>query len=118
MSLARIRMLEKTLVKKYGEIGRVASLYLEAGARVRILHPTRYGPIHILVYKDGDRYAVEVVKERKELSREKIETLIKKAELVKAKPILALYGDLPMLSEDLYRFCREKGVKIKRVKAQ
>jgi len=118
MSLARIRMLEKTLIKKYGEIGRVAALYLEAGAHVRLMHPTRYGPIHILVYKDGSRYAVEVVKEKNRMCKETLETLLKKAELVKAKPILVIYGDLPLLSEELYKFCKEHGIKIKRVKAQ
>ncbi|NPA97659.1 MAG: hypothetical protein GXO32_08685 [Crenarchaeota archaeon] len=117
-ALARIRMLQKVLRQKYGIMGEVAAKYLESGARVRIGHPTRHGEVHILVYKDGARYAIEVFSEPRTVPREVVENLLRKAKLLNAKPILVLYGDGPKLSEDVYQFCRDQGVKIRRMKAR
>ncbi len=117
-ALTRIRMLQRILREKYGIVGEVASRYLEAGARVRLFHPTRYGPIHVLVYKDNSRYVIEVFSEPKEVPKEVVEKLIEKAKLVKAKPILILYGDGPKMSDDLYKFCIENRVKIRRIRAR
>jgi len=84
MSLAKIRFVQKALIEKYGNVGIVASRYLEAGFSVRVNHPTHLGS----------------------------------AKLVRAKPILVLYGNGPKLSDELFRFCKERGVKIRRIRAQ
>ncbi len=118
MSIARKRFLEKMLKEKYGEIGIVASRYLEAGCSVRLLHPTRYGPIHIIVTGGGIRLAIEVFKDPREVPKEVVDSVIAKAKLINAKPVLVLYGDGPKLSEEIYRYCIENGVKIRRIRAQ
>ncbi len=117
-ALARIRMLQRVLRDKYGIVGEVAARYLEAGARVRVMHPTRLGPIHVLVYKDGGRLAIEVFAESKPVPKEVVRNLVEKAKLVQAKPILVLYGDGPKLSDEVYSMCKELGVKIRRVRAR
>ncbi len=118
MGLARIRLLQRVLREKYGIYGEVAARYVEAGAHVRLMHPTRYGPIHILVYKDGEKYVIEVFKASTMVPRETVEALKKKADLVRAKPILVLYGDGPKLTDDIYKLCKELGIKIRRIRAQ
>lgn len=118
MALPRIRLLQRVFREKYGVVGEVASRYLEAGAHVRINHPTRFGPIHILVYKDGEKYVVEVFNEPREVPISVIENLVQKAKLVKAKPILVLYGNGPKLGDEAYSRCKELGVKIRRIRAR
>ncbi len=118
MSLAKIRFVQKALMEKYGSIGIVASRYLEAGFSVRVNHPTRLGPVHIIASGNGMRLAIEVFSEPRDVPRDVVEKLIEKAKLVRAKPILVLYGNGPKLSDELYRFCREHGIKVRRIRAQ
>jgi len=117
-ALTRIRMLQRIFKRKFGPVGEVASRYLESGAHVRINHPTRYGAIHVLVYKDGEKYAIEVFNEPRSVPMTVIENLAEKAKLVRAKPILVLYGDGPTLSGEAYLRCKELGVKIRRIRAR
>lgn len=118
MSLAKIRFVQKALIEKYGNVGIVASRYLEAGFSVRVNHSTRLGPIHIIAGGNGMRLAIEVFSEPREVPRDVIEKLVEKAKLVRAKPILVLYGNGPKLSDELFKFCKERGVKIRRIRAQ
>jgi len=112
MTTARQRHLIKLLEEKYGVVGRVAGRYVSAGLHVTMMHPTRYGPVQILVQGNGQKLAVEVVENPSEV-RQRAELLVKKAELLKAKPVLVLYGDVsvdPSLLQGL-------NVKVKRVRA-
>ena len=118
MSLARIRFIQKSLIEKYGILGHVASRYLEAGLSVRVLHPTRYGPIHIVVNGNNTRLAIEVFAESREVPREVVERIVEKAKLIKAKPVLILYGDGPKLTDEVFDLCRKYGVKVRRIRAQ
>ncbi len=118
MSLARIRLLQRILKEKYGIVGEVAARYVEAGYHVRLMHPTRYGPIHIVVTGNKDRMAIEVFSDPKPVPIEVVKTLIEKAKLVKARPILVLYSDGPKLTDEVYKFCKENGVKIRRIRPQ
>ncbi|HID80723.1 MAG TPA: hypothetical protein EYP48_03280 [Ignisphaera sp.] len=118
MSLARIRFIQKSLIEKYGVIGIVASRYLEAGLSVRVLHPTRYGPIHIVVSGNNIRLAIEVFSEAREVPKEVVERVVEKAKLIKARPVLVLYGDGPRLTDEVFELCRKYGVKVRRIRAQ
>lgn len=118
MSLARIKFIQKSLIEKYGILGNVASKYIEAGLNVRILHPTRYGPIHIVVNGNNIRLAIEVFAESREVPREVVEKIVEKAKLIKAKPVLILYGDGPKLTDEVFELCRKYGVKVRRLRAQ
>ena len=117
-ALTRIRLLQRVLRQKYGIVGEVAARYLESGARVRVHHPTRHGDIHILVYKDGTKYAIEVFSDPRPVPKEVVEKLIEKSRIIHAKPILVLYGDGPKLSNEIYEFCKSQGVKVRRIRAR
>lgn len=118
MATARQRFLSRVLIRKYGEVGVVASRYLEAGYAVRVMHPTRYGPVHVFAQRGGERLVIEVFKESREVGQSDVEPLLKKAELLRSRPVLVLYGDGPRLGDGLYRELRERGVKIRRIRAQ
>ena len=118
MSLAKIRFVQKALIEKYGHIGIVASRYLEAGFSVRVNHPTRFGPIHIVASGNGMRLAIEVFSEPREVPQDILEKLIEKAKLVRAKPVLVLYGNGPKLGNEIFKFCKEHGIKVRRMRAQ
>ena len=117
MSLARIRSMQKKLIRRYREIGIVASRYVEAGLHVRVMHPTRYGHIHVLATGNRQRLAIDVYKNAGEVDEEFVNRLVEKARLLKAKPILILYGDGPRISGDTYKKLIELGVKVRRIKS-
>ncbi len=116
MALARIRELQKYLVKKYGVIGAVAGRYVEAGLHVQLMHPTRYGPAHVIATGAGQRVVVEVVYGVDKVGPEVVETLLKKAELLRAKPVLVLYGAGPRLTDEARALVEERGVKVRRLR--
>ena len=118
MSIARIRHERTRLEVRYGEVGVVAGRYLEAGYHVRLFHPTRYGEVHVLAYKGDTRLVVEVVKEAATVGAEVVERVARKAELLKARPVLILYGNGPRLSEEARSRARETGVKVRRIRAR
>ncbi|RLE97053.1 MAG: hypothetical protein DRJ57_04870 [Thermoprotei archaeon] len=111
----RMRFEQKKLRERYGIIGLVAGRYLEAGYHVRLMHPTRYGPAHIVVQGRGEKFVIEVVHEPGALREEVVEGLLKKAELLSARPILAVYGRGVKLG-DLRKKLEERGVKVKYVR--
>ena len=118
MSIARVRYERARLEERYGEVGVVAGRYLEAGYHVRLFHPTRYGQVHVLAYKGSIRLVIEVIKEASTVGAEVVERVAKKAELLRAKPILILYGNGPRLSEEARSRAKEMGVKVRRLRAR
>jgi len=118
MTTARATYLQKIYRERYGSIGVVASRYLGAGYSVEIMHPTRYGPIHIIVRGNNTIMAIEVIDKPVKITIDNVQRLINKAKLVKAKPILILYSDGPTISDDVYSFCRENGVRVRRIRIE
>jgi hypothetical protein len=116
MVTAKARFLIRKFEEKYGIIGKVAGRYVAAGLSVEFMHPTRYGPIQIVVRGGGKVFAVEVTENTAKLSLDSIKVFIEKAKLIKAKPILVLYSSNAKLSDELYRFCIENGVKVRVIK--
>lgn len=111
----RVRYEQRRLREGCGVVGLVAGRYVEAGYRVRLMHPTRYGPAHIVVQGRGEKFVVEVVQEPGQLKEEVVDMLLKKAVLLRAKPILAVYGRGVKLGE-LRKKLEERGVKVKYVR--
>ena len=105
--------LASRLVEKYGVIGRVASRYVTAGYSVRVFHPTRYGPLHVIAVKHGNTLAIDVV--TGSINIEIVKNLLEKSKLLRAKPILVVYGRGVVIPEDVKTFCNENGIKVKRI---
>jgi hypothetical protein len=116
MATNRARYLSNLYKRKYGAIGEVASKYIEAGYSVEFMYPTRYGAIHIVARGNNQVFAIEVFDKPSTISIDVVNSLLEKSKLIKAKPILAIYSNDPRLTDDVYRFCVENGIKIKRVK--
>jgi hypothetical protein len=116
MVTAKARFLIRKFEEKYGIIGKVAGRYVAAGLSVEFMHPTRYGPIQIVVRGGGKVFAVEVIENPAKLSLDSIKVFIEKAKLIKAKPILVLYSSNAKLPDELYKFCIENGVKVRVIK--
>jgi hypothetical protein len=117
MATAKARYLQKVFEEKYGVIGKVAGKYLEAGYSIEFMHPTRYGKVHILARKEGKILAIEVIDKSGNVDENVVKTFLEKAKLLKAKPILVLYSDGPKITENLYKFCIDNGIKIRRIKS-
>ncbi|MEM3926817.1 MAG: hypothetical protein QXU13_04465 [Desulfurococcaceae archaeon] len=118
MTTPRLAYLAKILEDRYGVIGKVASRYVKAGYSVELNHPTRHGAIEILARGNkGEVLAIEVVDSKKDLSISSVEKFLEKSKLIRAKPILVIYGGVE-LPEDVYKFCKEKGVRIRRFRAE
>jgi len=91
MATARQRMFAKLLEEKYKHVGYVAGRYVEAGCSVEIGHKTRFGIADVVVKcKEGIRLVIKVFEGAP--STEDIETTVKIAELLKAKPVIVLCG--------------------------
>jgi len=110
MATSRQINLARTLEEKYGVIGKVAGRYVTAGLHVTMMHPTRYGPVHFVVQGNGLKLAVDMVTGGDATAA--AELLKKKAELLKAKPVLVLYGDAKADAAKL----AEMGVKVRRIR--
>jgi len=113
MVTPRQAYLASKLVEKYGVIGRVASRYLTAGYSVRILHPTRYGPVHVVALKHGTTLAIDIA--TGSVSVEIAKNILEKSKLLRAKPILVIYGRSVVVPEDVKTFCDENGIKLRRI---
>ncbi|MEM1541701.1 MAG: hypothetical protein QW101_05645 [Ignisphaera sp.] len=116
MTSAKIRYIQNIYEKKYGRLGRIAGRYVGAGYGVEFNHPTRYGPVSLLVRGRGSIMAIEVVENNDKVDIEKIKVFIEKAKLLKAKPVLILYSTGSKLSDDVRKLCMDNGVKIRRIK--
>jgi len=113
---SKTRYIQRVLEKKYGVLGKVAGRYLEAGFSVEMYHPTRYGPIHFIARGGGMKLAVEVVEKPGFVDVDVVKRLLEKAKLVSARPVLVLYSSKSRFSDDVYRFCKENNIKVRRVK--
>ncbi len=116
MVLAPVRFSQKRLIAKYGPLGVVAARYLEAGLRIRVNHPTRLGPIHVLAWGHGQRRAVEVYNAPTPPPREVVERIAEKAKLVRATPVLVLYGATPAPRGEAGEAARSLGVRVRRIR--
>jgi hypothetical protein len=110
MTTPRQTRLARLLEEKYGIVGKVAGRYVTAGLHVTMMHPTRYGPVHFVAQGNGLKLAVDVVVENDPLKA--AELLKKKAELLKAKPVLVLYG----LASASVKKLAEMGVEVRKFK--
>lgn len=114
MVTARQRYAVRRLGETYGILGRIAGRYVAAGYSVELNHPTRYGPIHVVARGDGQVLAVDVVYEGGKLTVEAARRILEKAKLIRARPVLAVYGlGWNNVPEELRRFCEENGVKLR-----
>ncbi len=116
MVLAPTRFAQKRLIARHGPVGVVAARYLEAGLSVRVFHPTRLGPVHVLAWGHGQRRAVEVYNSSRPPSRELVERVAEKARLVRATPVLVLYGSTPGPRGEAREAAERLGVALKRVR--
>ncbi|MEM2597384.1 MAG: hypothetical protein QXT50_01815 [Thermofilum sp.] len=116
MTTARLRYLQAILQKRYGLLGKAASKYAGAGLHVRVNHPTRHGPAHVLAVGRGQKLAVEVYSGSAPAGTSLVELVARKAELLKAKPVLLLYGDAS-LSPEALELAKKLGVKVRRMRA-
>jgi hypothetical protein len=115
VTTARLRHQQKLLSGRHGVVGRVAALYLGAGLHVALNHPTRHGPVHVVATGNHQRLAIDVYASPKPAGPAAVEAIASKAALLKAKPILALYGGADITPEAL-ELARKLGVKVKRVR--
>lgn len=90
--------------------------YVMAGYSVEFMHPTRYGPIHIVARGNGQRLAVEVFDKPLNVSIDVVRNLLEKSKLIGAKPILVLYSKGSKVAEEVRRYCAENGIKIRRIR--
>ena len=113
MGIARVRYLMDVFRRRYGVVGRVGGMYLAAGFSVEFMHPTKYGPIHVVAKGRGRVFAIEVVEDPSKETIEDVKTFVEKAKSVRAKPILILYATNAKLPTEVYKFCIENGVKVR-----
>ncbi len=114
--VSRAKYICRIYEKKYGVVGRIAKRYIMAGYSVEFMHPTRYGSIHIVARGDGQKIAIEVFDKSSTVSMETVSRLLEKSKLIGAKPILILYSNGPRIDNEVYRYCIENGIKIRRIK--
>jgi len=116
MTLARVIYVGRRLRRKYGVIGIVAGRYLEAGYSVELGHRTSKGPIDILARKEGTVLAISVVKSPARITSRLVEETAEKARLLRAKPIIVLYGRGFKITEEIRGQAEKLGVHLKRVR--
>jgi len=111
---ARQRYVVRRLKKAYGVVGKVAGRYVAAGYSVELNYPTRYGPVHVVARGRGQVLAVDIVYGRGRLTADAARSILEKAKLIKARPVLAVYGlSWSGMPEELRGFCEESGVKLR-----
>lgn len=117
MVTARAKYVIRQLKRKYGIVGVVASRYIEAGYSVELFHKTRLGNIDILVRGRGEVYAIEIL-HRGTYTVDHVKLLQEKAKLVRARPVLVLYGRQPRLTAEASSYCSSNNIKVKRILPQ
>jgi predicted RecB family endonuclease len=116
VTLAEIAFQQKKLERRYGVEGRVAGKYVEAGFHVRMHVQTRHGKVSFVAIKGSEKYAVDVIVEKRTINKTDVETLVSKAKSLGARPVLVLYGAGPKLSEEALATVKESGVVVKRIR--
>jgi len=114
LTLAEIVFTKKKLERRYGVEGYVAGRYVEAGYSVTMRFKTPGGVVSFVAKRSGELLAVDVVNGTIEVGREMVEAIAEKAASIRAKPVLALYGSGPRVTEEALGAAREKGVTIRR----
>jgi len=114
VTLAQIVFEKKKLEKRYGVEGRVAGHYVEAGYHVTMKFPTPNGEVSFVAKKGGELIAVDVLSGTITVGAKQVDDIASKAAAIKAKPVLALYGAGPVVSEEAKKAASEKGVAIRR----
>ena len=110
--------MQKVFEEKYGIKGVVAGRYVEAGYNIVFDFKTPHGTIDIVATKGGDKVAIDVIWESREVSSSDIENLVNKAKSINARPVLAIYGNGPKITDDAKRKAHETNVIIKRVRSK
>ncbi len=116
MVTAKAKFISKKLAQKYGVIGKVASRYVAAGYSVNILSEQSNSFFDIIAIKSGEKYAIKVFTNAKEIGYEELKKIVDEATKIGAKPIAVLYGSGPRISEDALSKLDELHIKIKRVR--
>ncbi|MEM1678394.1 MAG: hypothetical protein QXJ95_05540 [Ignisphaera sp.] len=112
----RVKYMCRIFEKRYGIVGHVAKRYIMAGYSVEFMHPTRYGPIHIVARKGGQKIAIEIFDRPSIVPMDTVSKLLEKARRIGARPVLALYSDGPRMDSEVYRYCTENGIRIRRIR--
>ena len=114
MTTAQLRHQQKLLSRRHGIVGRVAALYVGAGLHVTLNHPTRHGPVHVVATGNHQRLAIDIYASPKPAGTAAVEAIARKASLLRAKPVLALYG--ADIAPEALELAGKLGVKVKRVR--
>ncbi|MEM2353747.1 MAG: hypothetical protein QXP03_03005 [Desulfurococcaceae archaeon] len=113
MATAKQKHTSKMLARRYGTVGVIAGRYIEAGFSVKVFYPTRYGLIQVVARKGGV-FAIDVF-DKGTVTLDAVKALHEKAKLLKAKPIVVLYGGGVEVSNEARSYCEENGIRIRRV---
>ena len=116
MTTAREAFEAKKLAQKYGVVGKVAGRYVTAGYKVDVVTTSEEAPYHFTAARRGEKLAVLVYSKTGKIPLKVVEGLAGKAKEEGLKPVLALYGAGPQVSEELLGKARELGVSIRRVR--
>ncbi len=114
MTLAEIVFEQRKLQQRYGVEGYVAGRYVEAGYSVTMKFKTPKGVVSFVAKKSGELIAADVIYGSVKVNTEHINAIAEKAASINAKPVLALYGSGPRVTEDATKAAEEKGVAIRR----
>ncbi len=78
----------KRLISQEGVIGRVAALYAAAGYSIDLNVETPSGTVSFIAKKKGEKLAIDVYYNIKDVTEENMKKLTEKAKQVDAKPVL------------------------------
>ncbi len=115
MTTARQRFVAKRLVRKYGVVGRIASLYIYAGYSVAFNKRVGDTVFDVIARGHGNVFAIKIVRGGI-VEPQLVEALKRDSEKIGAKPIIVLYGAAPRVAPEAIEKAREAGVLLKRVR--
>jgi len=105
----------KRLISQEGVIGRVAALYVAAGYSVDLNVETPSGTVSFIAKKKGEKLAIDVYCNIKDVTEENMKKLTEKAKQVDAKPVLVIYGSI-RVPREVFDLAKKLGIKLKRVR--
>lgn len=101
LTSAKQKFIINKLLKKGGVLNKVASRYIESGFKVRI-QPS-IDKIDIIACKGGEKYGLKVFYQKKVITKKDIEDFLKKCIENSLKPVIVIYGNGPVLSQELLK---------------
>ena len=116
MTLAEIVFTQKKLRKRYGVEGSVAGRYVEAGYSVAVGVETPAGRASFVAKKAGEILVADVINGTVKVTAEHVRSIAAKAQALRGRPVLILYGSGPILTEEAAKAAKEAGVVVKRVR--